>query len=97
LSLQDKARFPHKIGEYTAAKKPILSTNLGELKMYFKDGFSALLADEYSEDAYYNKIADLLLKEKELNQIGMEGYGIGLKNFDYLAQGKILKKFIDQL
>lgn len=96
-TLQDKARFPHKIGEYTAAKKTILSTNLGELKTYFKDGFSALLADEYSEDAYYNKIADLLLKEKELNQIGIEGYGIGLKNFDYLAQGKLLKNFIDQL
>ena len=35
-TLQDIARFPHKIGEYTAARRPILSTNLGEIKLYFK-------------------------------------------------------------
>src|SRR5579872_4156744 len=44
-TLQDIARFPHKIGEYTAAKRPILSTNVGEVAYYLDDMQSALLAD----------------------------------------------------
>jgi len=44
-SVQDIAGFHHKIGEYCAAKKPIISTNFGELSYYFKDGVSACLVD----------------------------------------------------
>jgi glycosyltransferase involved in cell wall biosynthesis len=96
-TVQDIARFPHKVGEYTASKRPILSTNLGELKAYFKDGESALLADEFSLDSYYDKISGLLLCEEKLDNIGMAGNAVGQQNFDYVEQGKALKKFIDQL
>ena len=96
-TVQDLARFPHKIGEYTAAKRPILSTNLGELKTYFRDGVSAILADNYSIEAYYDKLASLLSSRQLLDQIGMNGHSIGLANFDYKAQGKQLKAFIDHL
>ena len=60
-TIQDNARFPHKIGEYTASKRPILSTNSGELKYYFKDGVSALLTEEYSENAYVEKLTAALI------------------------------------
>jgi glycosyltransferase involved in cell wall biosynthesis len=96
-TIQDIARFPHKVGEYTASKRPILSTNLGELKAYFKDGESALLADEFSLEAYYEKIAGLLCRKEQLDSIGNAGNKIGLQYFDYTEQGKALQKFIDQL
>lgn len=96
-TMQDIARFPHKIGEYTAAKRPLLSTNLGELEIYFKDGVSAILADTYSIDAYYNKLSVLLSSKQALDQIGLNGHAIGLSNFDYKAQGRMLKKFIDNI
>lgn len=96
-TIQDIARFPHKIGEYTAVKRPILSTNLGELKFYFNDGVSAILADTYSLEAYYDKLSTVLSSMQTLDKIGLEGYNIGLNNFDYRKQGKKLKMFIDNL
>ncbi len=94
---QDIARFPHKIAEYTAAKRPILSTNLGELKYYFTDGVSAILADTYNLQVYYDKLSVVLSSRQTLDRIGLEGHNTGLRNFDYRMQGKQLKVFIDRL
>ena len=93
-TIQDRARFPHKIGEYSASKRPILSTNLGEPKIYFKDSISAILADTYSLKSYLEKLSDLLPSKERLDKIGMEGYHIGLQNFDHASQAALLKKFI---
>ena len=94
---QDKARFPHKIGEYTSVARPLISTNIGELKTYFKDGVSAILAEEYSVDAYYHKLSGILTSKEILDKIGQAGRAVGLANFDYRAQGIQLNQFIDQL
>lgn len=96
-TVQDKARFPHKIGEYTASKRPILSTNTGEMKYYFEDGISALLANEYSEKEYVEKLAAALESKELLDSIGKEGNRIGIANFNYPEQGLELKKFILKL
>lgn len=96
-TIQDNARFPHKIGEYTASKRPILSTNSGELKYYFKDGVSALLTEEYSENAYVEKLTAALISREILDGIGKEGNKIGLANFNYLQQGIALKQFLLKL
>lgn len=96
-TIQDNARFPHKIGEYTASQRPILSTNTGELKYYFVDEVSALLADEYSENSYVEKLTNALKSREHLDSIGKEGNIVGMANFDYLKQGIELKKFILKL
>ena len=96
-SVQDNARFPHKIGEYTASQRPILSTNTGELKGYFVDGVSALLTNEYSENAYLEKLTTALASTKILDDIGNKGNRIGIENFNYSNQGLALKKFLMKL
>lgn len=96
-TIQDNARFPHKIGEYTASQRPILSTNTGELKCYFVDGVSALLANEYSENAYVEKLTNALKSKELLDSIGKEGNIVGMANFDYHRQGVELKKIILKL
>jgi hypothetical protein len=96
-TLQDIARFPHKIGEYSAAKRPILTTNLGEPNLYFEDGVSAILADEFSQSSYLKKLSAIVTSKKKLDEIGLEGYKIGINNFDYHAQGNALIRFISNL
>lgn len=95
-TVQDNARFPHKIGEYTASQRPILSTNTGELKYYFKDGVSAVLADEYAERAYVEKLGTILSSRELMDEIGKKGYTVGLANFNYQQQGIQLSKFLNQ-
>jgi glycosyltransferase involved in cell wall biosynthesis len=82
-TFQDIARFPHKIGEYTAAGRPVVSTNIGEVAYYLHDMQSALLADEFDFDAYYNKLKTVIADDDLLNEIGSNGYRIGLQHFDY--------------
>ena len=96
-TVQDNARFPHKVGEYSAAKRPILSTNIGELKAYFKNGVSAILANDYTVQSYLTALSTTLCSKETLDSIGKEGYKIGLKNFDYEEQALQLKKFIEAL
>jgi glycosyltransferase involved in cell wall biosynthesis len=91
---QDIAGFHHKIGEYTAAAKPIISTNLGELKYYFKDSVSAVLADEYSIDSYLSKLKTILPQKGLLDNIGVEGHKVGITKLNYKSYSVDLKNFI---
>ena len=82
-TLQDIARFPHKIGEYTAAKRPVVSTNIGEVAYYLDDMRSALLADNFDLDAYCKKLRTVIADDDLLNEIGSNGYRIGFEHFHY--------------
>jgi glycosyltransferase involved in cell wall biosynthesis len=93
---QDKARFPHKIGEYTAARKPILSTKIGEVEKFFQDGDTALLADQYDETAFAEKMKLVMEQPALAEQIGLNGYNLGLQHFDHKALGRKLKTFLSE-
>jgi glycosyltransferase involved in cell wall biosynthesis len=93
-TIQDIARFPHKIGEYTASKRPIISTNLGEVKKYFMDGISAMLTENYVVEEYVQKLSQVLSQKEWMSVIGKNGYEMGIRNFDYQAQCKKLSDFI---
>ncbi|MFT3680269.1 MAG: glycosyltransferase [Ferruginibacter sp.] len=96
-TIQDTARFPHKISEYTAAGKPLISTNIGELKYYFEDNNSAILANEYTMDAYIQCLEKALKEEGKLKKIGENGYQVGRNNFHYQANIIPLKGFFEML
>ena len=93
-AIQDIAGFHHKIGEYCAAKKPIISTNYGELNYYFQDGVSAILADEYTIESFYQKLREILPQKERLNIIAENGHKIGAANLNYKQNGILLQKFI---
>jgi glycosyltransferase involved in cell wall biosynthesis len=92
--VQDVAGFHHKVGEYCAAKKPIISTNRGELQYYFKDGVSAILVDDYSIDSYVKKLSEILPAKEKLKTIAEEGHKVGKEKLNYLSYGAELKAFI---
>jgi glycosyltransferase involved in cell wall biosynthesis len=94
---QDIAGFHHKIGEYTAAAKPIISTNLGELQYYFKDGFSAILADEYSYESYIERLSKILSSKETLNKIGEEGFKVGQEQLNFKTYSDDLNRFIMEI
>lgn len=96
-SIPDIAGFHHKIGEYTAAGKPIISSNFGELQYYFKDGYSAILADEYSVDSYFEKLSKTLKGNENLNLIAEEGHKVGATYLNYKSYAHQLKTFLHNL
>ena len=96
-NIQDIARFPHKVSEYTASKRPLISSKIGELKYYFKDKESALLADEYDIDMYVDAIRQMKVNNLSFDEIGRKGYEVGYNNFHYTSNVDGIKKFFNNL
>lgn len=94
-TLQDAARFPHKIGEYLAAGNPVVTTNFGEIVHYFKDGETALVADEYETEQFAQKMQFVLENPEKAKEIGQNGKELGLVEFDYPQIGLRLKAFLE--
>lgn len=96
-NIRDTARFPHKIGEYTAVGRPIITTNVGEIPNYFKHKVNAIIADEYNVDKYAELMEWVVRNIEKSNEIGKNGYKVGKENFDYKDYGKKLRSFIYDL
>jgi glycosyltransferase involved in cell wall biosynthesis len=93
-TIQDKARFPHKIGEYAASGRPIISNNFGEMAFYFEDGKSALLAEEYEHQSLADKMTFVINNPEKANEIGREGRQVADRYFNYKKFGKGLLDFL---
>jgi glycosyltransferase involved in cell wall biosynthesis len=94
---QDVARFPHKIGEYTASGRPIITTNVGEIPNYFTDKVNALIALDYTPKAYALKMEFAVQNPLEALEIGIRGKEIARQEFDYKLAGGKISAFFQQL
>ena len=96
-TIEDTARFPHKVGEYLATGNPVVTTNVGEINTYFEDEQTALIAEEYSVDQFAQKM-DYVIEHTEHSQsIGRAGKELGKQNFDFKAYGIKIKNFLFEL
>ncbi len=91
---QDAARFPHKIAEYTATGNPIITTNYGEVPLYFKDGVNALIADTYDISEYAEKMKFVSDHPEEAKKIGQKGKELGTAEFSHINYGQKLKEYL---
>lgn len=93
-NVQDCARFPNKISEYLASSNPIITTNVGEIKIYFKDEQNALVADKDSPELIAEKMKFIINFPEKAKIIGRNGYNTGLKYFDSNSYRKKLMDFV---
>ncbi|MEJ8801481.1 glycosyltransferase [Pontibacter sp. H249] len=91
---QDKARFPHKIGEYCAAKGAIISTKYGEINYYFSDQVNALLSDAFDEKQFSDKMRIVVENPKLAQMLGLKSYKTGQMYFDHEVLGEKIFNFI---
>lgn len=80
---QDKARFPQKIAEYTASKRPIITNNWGEISYFFKDNVNAFVCDKYDIKEYANKMNYVLNHPENSDLIGKKGYETSVNEFHF--------------
>ncbi len=96
-TVEDAARFPHKIGEYLATGNPVITTNVGEINTYFEDGVTALISEKYSVKDYAKKMDYVLNNPDDAKKIGLQGKELGLKTFHFRSYGDRIKQFLTQL
>ncbi len=91
---QHKARFPHKIAEYTACKTPFISNNWGEVSNYFNKD-NCFLVDKYDIDAYVNKLNNIDFGDTLA--YADKAFQISKINFDYKVLSVKINKFIKEV
>ena len=73
-TVQTKAGFPTKLGEYFATGKPVLATDFGDMKKYFRDGWDITMAECGNIPSIAEKISWMLNNPNELSVISKRGY-----------------------
>jgi glycosyltransferase involved in cell wall biosynthesis len=73
-TIQTKAGFPTKLGEYFASKRPVLATNFGDMEKYFTDGLDINMAECGNTEEIAEKISFMLQNSTELELISQRGY-----------------------
>lgn len=96
-SIQDIARFPHKIGEYTATGNPIITTDVGEISSHFTDGESAYIAKEFDINEFAAKMKHVADHEETSRSVGEHGRAVCLQLFDYKKYISPLKDLFENL
>ena len=93
---EDTARFPHKIGEYCASKRPIVSTAFGEVVNYFQSGVNAYLSERFNTADFAATLQLAIASPTQTEEIAKASYHTGRENFDYKACGQKVYNFIYQ-
>lgn len=80
---QDFARFPQKIAEYTSSAVPIIATNVGEVKFYFTD--ENCIKVDFTEESFADAFSWVENNPAKANEIGRNGYSLGLEKFNCMT------------
>lgn len=94
-NINDLARFPHKISEFCASGRPIISNKYGEVNVYFEDEVNAFLCDDYCIEKFSNKIDRVFQNTEKLNSIGRNAFELGERHFSHLAYVDKINRFIN--
>jgi glycosyltransferase involved in cell wall biosynthesis len=94
-TFQDIARFPHKTGEYLASGNPVISTNYGEVKYYFRDKVNMFLAESYDINLFAEKMQFVIDNPAEAQKVGAEGKNVASNLFDYRNRAVVINDFIN--
>ena len=89
--------FSTKLGEYLAAGKPVIITNVGEAMNWLKDGESAYIIEPNDTDSLARAIVDAFNNPEKRKMIGINGQKICKECFDYRNYGKKLQHFFNTL
>jgi glycosyltransferase involved in cell wall biosynthesis len=96
-TLQDNARFPHKIGEYVSSGNPMITTGFGEINQYFTDGLNALISDKYDRYSFAQKMQFVIDHPIKAREIGKSGKMIALNYFDHVKNSLVIRSFIEEI
>ena len=95
-TIEDIARFPNKVCEYTAAKGLIITTNYGEMQYYFKNGENAIVADDCTVEAIAKRLDEVEAGQYDVELIRKNCYQTGLDNFSIDAYKNKLYNFLKE-
>lgn len=96
VTQQNTYCFSTKLGEYLAASKPVIITNVGESNNWLTNGENSIIV-EPDVDNLTSAIVYSFTHLEEIKKIGINGRILCKTKFDYHAWGEHLKKYFTYL
>lgn len=94
---QNNYCFSTKLGEYLAAAKPVVMTNVGEAINWLEHGKSAYIVEAKKTEELANAIVYVFTHPEDSRQVGLAGQEVCRQCFDYRNWSKPLVEFLIQL
>lgn len=85
-NLQNQNGFPTKLGEYLMTGNPVVTTSVGEIPCFIKDGYNGYLAKPDSVESFAEKLKEVASNLENAKLVGEKGREIAFKEFSYLTQ-----------
>jgi len=95
--LRSRARFPSKVGEYLASGRPVVTTRVGEVERFLRDGDTAYIAAPDDVAAFSDKMTEVLEDAQRATAVGAAGRRTAEELFSYGPQGSRLKDLIERI
>jgi glycosyltransferase involved in cell wall biosynthesis len=92
---QTKAGFPTKLGEYIALRKPVISTDFGDMQRYFTDGTDIFIAESGNPESIAQKIKWIIQNNGNLEPITQSGYLKAKKLLDFRHSSRKILSFLE--
>lgn len=93
-TVQTRAGFPTKLGEYFALNKPVLATRFGDIERYFKDGVDVILAECDDPVSIATKLEWMIHNYEELSVIACKGRETAEQLLEYNNSMKRILEFV---
>lgn len=94
-TLQTRAGFPTKLGEYFATRRPVLSTDFGDMPAYFTDEENIIMAKCGNPESIAGKIKWMIENDCELKSISDRGYNRAHELLEYKNSVQRMMNFIE--
>jgi len=92
-----RARFPSKVGEYLASGRPVVTSRVGEVGRFLRDGESAYIAEPDDVGAFAATLIAALDDAVTAAAVGAAGRRVAEELFSYGPQGRRLLDLIDRV
>lgn len=89
--------FPFKLGEYLATGKPVVATDISDVKLYLRDKIDIILANPSDSDSLFKAMEYTLLNYQKCIEIGQNGRNAALKHFNPKINGELLQNFLNRI
>lgn len=96
-NLQTRNCFPTKLGEMLMSQVPVITTTVGDAKLYLKSGVSAYLFEENNENQLVQYMQDILSSPQEAGAVAQRGHDVAMYSFNPIAQGTRFSDFLHNL
>lgn len=93
-NLQDQARFPFKICEYLASKRPIITSDVPLINEFFEDRKTAFISKVNDVKDFSGKMYEVVENLGHAKKVGAMAYEMGKERFDYKIYTWTLEKFL---